>query len=140
MRVGFTGSQYGMTSAQLQTVEAWLKELKPKEFHHGDCIGSDAQAHAIALKLHVPIVLHPPIIVRKRAYCNGAASIKAPQPYLVRNLDIVQSCDLLIAAPKEESEGLRSGTWTTVRYARRASLNHRIILPLGRVIEAVYKR
>ena len=45
-----------------------------------------------------------------------------PQDYLVRNMNIVNQSDVLIAAPKEEVEVLRSGTWSTIRKARNKGL------------------
>src|SRR5262245_41796084 len=53
-----------------------------------------------------------------------------PYFYLVRNRDIVEETDLLIAAPANAVEHLQSGTWCTVRYARRSG-RHSIIRPDG---------
>jgi hypothetical protein len=39
---------------------------------------------------------------------------------LTRNRDIVDTASMLIAAPEGNAERLRSGTWATVRYARKA--------------------
>ena len=52
-----------------------------------------------------------------------------PRDYLDRNKDIVNNCDLLIAAPKENTEVLRSGTWSTVRYAKQLGVTVVIIEP-----------
>ncbi len=38
---------------------------------------------------------------------------------LDRNLRLVAECDVLVAAPLTDAEVRRSGTWATVRYARR---------------------
>jgi hypothetical protein len=66
----------------------------------------------------IRIVIHPPTDPKKRAFCKGAAEIREPKPYLDRNHDIVdEGSGLLIAAPFQEEEILRSGTWATVRYA-----------------------
>ena len=43
----------------------------------------------------------------------------AEKRYLERNRDIVDACDILIACPRTLKEELRSGTWATVRYARK---------------------
>lgn len=84
--------------------------------HHGDAIGADAEAHDIAIGLGCAIVVHPPAVETQRAF-KAAAEIRAAKPYLVRNKDIVRETALLIAAPAEPVEQLRSGTWSTVRYA-----------------------
>jgi hypothetical protein len=63
-------------------------------------------------------VIHPPAIETQRAF-KAAAEIRAAKPYLVRNKYIVRETALLISAPAEPAEQLRSGTWSTVRYARR---------------------
>jgi len=46
---------------------------------------------------------------------------------------IVRETELLIAAPAEFSEQHRSGTWSTVRYARRLGRPVQIIGPDGRI-------
>jgi hypothetical protein len=63
------------------------------------------------------IVIHPPAIETQRAF-KTAADVRAPKPYLDRNKEIVRETALLVAAPAEAVEQLRSGTWSTVRYAR----------------------
>lgn len=119
--IGFTGTRKGMTDSQLAEVEKVLSAYKGNhrlpQFHHGDCIGSDAQAHSIAKDLGYWVVVHPPINPEYRAYCEGDQILK-PLPYIVRNHAIVDACEILIATPAEVHEVLRSGTWATIRYAR----------------------
>lgn len=107
-------------------------QYRPTEFHHGDCIGADAQAHQIATALRVWRVVHPPEDANKRALCFGDRYMPA-KPYLVRNREIVDVSDLLIAAIKEDAEELRSGTWSTIRYARKTRKPVLIISPSGRM-------
>lgn len=118
-RFGFTGTQWGMTQAQRITLAMCLATLNPDSLAHGDCIGADAQAHAMALTAIVRVYIHPPLDSSKRAWCEGASFVFAPAEFLVRNHAIVDACDILIATPKTHVEELRSGTWATVRYARR---------------------
>jgi len=121
MIVSFTGTQEGMTFNQKKRFKTYLRILEPSEFHHGDCVGADAEAHDIAYSLGIPIYIHPPTNQDKRAWKENEV-VKYPQkPYLKRNMDMAQICDVLIACPKEHQEVLRSGTWATVRYARNYS-------------------
>jgi len=132
MKVGFTGTKIGMTVKQRKCLEMILDRIDPEEFHHGDCVGADAQAHIIALEhLGIPVHMHPPI---KKVFCansEGAAKIYEDKDYLVRNRDIVDATDILLACPKRKDEELRSGTWMTIRYARQQGKDIRIIYPDG---------
>ncbi len=136
--VGFTGTQEGMTPAQVATLYSLLRNYSPEEFHHGDCIGADAQAHEEARRTKSPprIVCHPPIYKVKRAYCE-CDEYYEEEEYLQRNRNIVDSCFLLIAAPKEFDEQRRSGTWSTVRYAKKTGKQFLIILPDGTTTETL---
>ena len=134
--IGFTGTQEGMTPAQIATLYTCLRNLSPEEFHHGDCIGADAQAHAEARATKSPphIVGHPPLNPSKRAWCE-CDSLLPEEDYLDRNKKIVDACFLLIATPKEFEEQQRSGTWSTVRYAKKRKKQVLIILPDGSTTE-----
>lgn len=48
---------------------------------------------------------------------------------------IAETCDRLLAFPNESWEANRSGTWTTVRYARAAGKPVTLVLPDGTVRE-----
>jgi hypothetical protein len=125
MRVGFTGTQQGMTDAQKEQVLRILAEYHVDEFHHGDCIGADEEFHNIVAETfgNENIIIHPPSAQQKRAFCKGGKWRK-PKAYLDRNFDIVDETDILIATPKEDHEVLRSGTWATIRYGRKDSGYH----------------
>lgn len=128
MIIGFTGTQQGMTSKQ----KAIFSEIvlgMAGEFHHGDCIGADKESHDIINLLnHYKTVGHLPDKDDKRAFCYFD-EIRDPKPYLERNKDIVNECDLLIACPKTAEETIRSGTWSTVRYARKVGKSYMVITP-----------
>lgn len=98
--------------------------------HHGDCDGSDHLAHGVAREAGWSVAVHPPIDARLRAFCGGDREWVA-KPFLERNRDIVDTTIGLIAAPASFDEQLRSGTWATVRYARRRGKRIKIILPDG---------
>lgn len=130
MKIGFTGTQVGMTLTQRLLFLDKIQELHPTEFHHGDCVGGDSDAHT-SIRQFFPqcvIVIHPPIIERKRAFCKGDF-IYDPADYLVRNKDIVNMTECLIATPKSHVESLRSGTWSTIRYARKMGKTVHMIFP-----------
>lgn len=132
MKTGFTGTQRGMTAAQKSTFKSLL-DGRAGEFHHGDCIGADAEAHDIAVDVcELEPVIHPPSNPRKRAW-KKAARIMPVRPYLERNHDIVDAADELIATPGEDIEQMRSGTWATVRYARKRGKMVTIIYPDGSI-------
>lgn len=128
--IGFTGTQIGQTPQQLLTVERILATVCGW-FHHGDCTGADEQSHAIARRHgKLTIIIHPPIIASKRAFCQGDV-ILDPKDYIARNHDIVDASIGLITTPKSFVEELRSGTWATVRYARKQHKKIVIVFPDG---------
>lgn len=140
IQVGFTGTQQGLTDAQVAEVDRILGELEHDAvtFHHGDCIGADAQAHELAENHCFDVEIHPPDKDAKRAFCFSPV-IHEPKPYLVRNRNIVDATTILIACPNGE-ERLRSGTWSTIRYARTRiydGLQQRIliIMPFGTIVK-----
>ncbi len=129
MKIGFTGTRQGMTARQRGVVKAALKDKGATEVHHGDCIGADVEFHALAKELGIRTVAHPPKDATRRAYCE-AHEILEPKPFLVRNAEIVEVCDYLIAAPYGYKERLRgSGTWATIRMARAIARPHGIAYP-----------
>ena len=119
MKIGFTGTQKGMSDLQIEEIFNILTFFKDGEFHHGDCIGSDIQAALIAKELGYYVVSHPPIIMSKRGYFDQNDKILKPLDYIKRNHVIVDCTDVLIAAPRTNIEEIRSGTWATIRYAEK---------------------
>lgn len=135
MILGFTGTRNGMTSAQKETIIEFLRVNPPEAALHGDCIGADASFHWLL-----------PKTTEKRIYPGGtsdhplragcSADVVYPvKPFLERNHDIVNACDHLLACPGETTEQKRSGTWATVRYARKAGKPITIVWPNGTVTE-----
>jgi hypothetical protein len=137
IHIGFTGNQDGQTSAQKQSVHDLLLKHQGTHFHHGDCIGSDEQAHAIALALNYAVIIHPPVDPRKRAYCKGATAVREEKPYLKRNSDILKECSIVIATPRSYKEVVRSGTWSTVRRAVDLKRKVLVVFRDGRVVERI---
>lgn len=129
--VGFTGTQVGMTEAQFTRVSRILASWGGW-VHHGDCIGADKQFHDIAHARGIKVAIHPPTHSGKRAFCVGDVC-HVPADYLTRNRQIVDASLGLIGTPKSFEEELRSGTWATIRYARRSKKPVVIVWPDGSV-------
>lgn len=120
--IGFTGTQKGMTVFQFDAVcteiKSYVEQYDEVVCHHGDCIGADNQFHAIATHFGAKTHIHPPIDESKRAFADGDV-IEEPKKYDKRNYDIVNASDVMLATPKQANEIRRSGTWMTVRYAKK---------------------
>lgn len=116
---GFTGTREGMTFRQRTALLEIIQ--KDDTLLHGCCIGADAQAQYIAKHSKGAFTIgYPCDIESMRSHCDDDRT-NDPKPPLERNKDIVDACIVLIAAPKTMQEEQRSGTWSTVRYARKHS-------------------
>ena len=120
MKVGFTGTRQGMSQHQKEQFVLEMLKLNPTEFHHGDCIGADAEAHDIVREFfpNIRIIIHPPISVKLRAFKKGN-EYKDSESYISRNHNIVDTVEYMFGAPKSNNEELRSGTWATIRYTKK---------------------
>ena len=132
MKIGFTGTQRGMTDYQQEQVRNLLTTYRKGllEIHHGGCIGADAQFHDMchSMMLVTPTI-HPASDVDAKLKAElDYAIVRYAKPALERNHDIVDSVDVMIAIPAQRRETLRSGTWATIRYAKK----------VGRVIHILY--
>ena len=126
---GVTGTAGPVTFWQIQRLWELLTVLPLTRLHHGDCVGGDAIGHAIwTMERSEPVTVHPPTKPGKRAFCKGD-DVRAEAPFLVRDGHIATEVDVLIAVPSTAHEVRRSGTWTTVRYARKAG---KIIIRINR--------
>ncbi len=136
--IGFTGTQIGLTHQQALALKSFLDQQTSFAIHHGDCIGADKHYDSIARVClgFEWAVIYPANLDGKRAYCTVGPRdvVKTPMGPLQRNEKIVEACDFLIACPKEDQMQLRSGTWTTVRYALKANKPVKVILPDGQLI------
>lgn len=128
MLIGFTGTSKGIPTLQLLGAARLLNA--DDEFHFGDCVGADAQVWYMANRIGCWTVSHPPSNPKARAFCK-ANVVLTPRPYLIRNHDIVDACDKLIATPHTTREEQRSGTWATIRYARKQDKHIIIVGPDG---------
>ena len=120
MKAGFTGSRnLKLSEVQKQTLKEFIENMKISEFHHGDCVGADADVHSFIKSAfpEIRIVIHPPVEEKHRAFCKGEVVLKA-KDYMDRNRDIVDASEILFALPQPNSNP-RSGTLATIRYSEK---------------------
>lgn len=133
-KIGFTGTKEGMTELQkdnFREIFSWyLRDfLDDLEFHQGQCIGADEEALEIVQSFGgVWTVSHPPVD-KARTHSLICDEVRPELPFLDRNHVIVDSVDVLLAAPKTRKEELRSGVWATVRYARKVKRPLEMVWP-----------
>ncbi len=144
MRIGVTGSSTIVHGCQRLELEAELRRLRVEWantqgewgqelwLHHGDCIMADEMAAELARRISFKLHGHPPELDGYRAFVKNDKE-EQPLPYLERNRALVNSVSRLIALPDTMKERLRSGTWATVRYARKQGKKITIIWPDGTV-------
>ena len=123
------------TNIQMQHLRNHMTDLRTQfdTFRHGDAIGADAIGHNIAVELGYHIIIYPPTNPHYRAFCQSD-NIEPTADYIKRNHNFVDRSTLLLAVPNGNKEMLRSGTWATVRYARKKGIEIRILYPDGRVV------
>jgi hypothetical protein len=135
--VGITASRDGLSTQQCDVLDTLLKRLRESFgallFHHGCCVGGDEIGAQFAKKLGYLVVGHPPDKdkLRSRVECDYLMS---PLPYLKRDTRIVEWSDFMIGLPKIP-ECDRSGTWFTIREARRLKRPLVVISTTGAIIE-----
>lgn len=139
-RIGFSGSRH-LTAEQKTIVDEVLSTLNGSEFTTGACIGVDAY---IGRKLWYdrPESLHRVVIPADRSRVaewwleyeiGDAGPYRAPEleemppgtTYRERNWRIIEHSDVLVAFPaypEDDPRSARSGTWQTIRMARREGL------------------
>lgn len=149
MNIGFTGTQHGMTKEQKNELRCVLTLCRPYPHTgmggldlfalHGDCIGADAQFNEIATELQYTTKSFPASDVKpeKVAHCV-VGTRHEPNLAIKRNHIIVDRSDMVIATPATFNEVLRSGTWATIRYARKQRKKLLIIWPDGTVKKERY--
>lgn len=145
IHLGFTGTRHGMTREQLHNVRSLVVSLKnanaPTRIaaHHGDCVGADAEFHAICRALGCWLVIHPGPIGEYSAGCVGDER-HDPLPHMQRNRAIVASSAYMIGAPFEMERQKRGGTWATIGMAelaeKRVGKSLIVVLPHGALVGA----
>lgn len=124
MKVGITGTRFGMSETQRLRVydllnqiieECKAQEIDP-EFHHGDCVGVDVEAAIIAKTFGYKIVAHPGPVGELQAG-HESDEIRPNFTHFKRNRNIVDETDFLIVVPLQNTHQSRGGTWYTHDYA-----------------------
>lgn len=132
MTIGFTGTR------QIEKISALRLDLLYKKiiFYkidydleltllHGCAFGADSYFHSIGINENIPIIGRP--TYNRNFDLRDFEYLHLPEAPLTRNKKIVDDCDILIALPIDKDvEELRSGTWATIRYARKQ--NKQIIM------------
>lgn len=133
LKIGFTGTRHGMSEVQKKEFKKLISAKDFQEFHHGMCEGSDEQAHLIIEEEKEKVIIfgHPPKFSGSRVNLPCHILMKVDN-YLQRNQHIVDATDMLIATP-DTKEKPRSGTWSTVRYARKKEKRIYVIHKNGRI-------
>lgn len=156
LKLGFTGTHHGMDVEQKTDILVRFTQLAQQydeiEFHHGDCIGADEQAAKAMNAVRQQLIAHfgsnPPCIIRIvshpgyppnhpketkfRAFTDFNDEVREAKPFIARDHDIVDETEEMFATPVSDDEEVRSGTWTTVRYARKQERKITILYPKKR--------
>lgn len=127
LKIGVTGTRYGTNETTLNKFLELFTSLENDiiELHHGDCVGVDKQIHDL-LNNVCRVIIHPPSNRTHRAMCTPRdGEIMKEREYLKRNKDIVSISDIIFAFPSS-NEILHSGTWATIRLAKK--LNKQLVI------------
>jgi len=131
---GFSGTRAGMSHTQYEIIRVCLSIGKPAIVRHGGAHGSDTEFHAL-WREECPLRfadIWPADQARVKLFDGqDHVAMNSVRPPLTRNEEIVKRSTFLIAAPHSQKEELRSGTWTTVRMARRIHVPVLIVWPNG---------
>lgn len=133
----FTGTRSGMKPEQKNSVKNWLKQLRPHLVIHGDCIGADAEFHDIVRELFTAdeckIAAYPVLGTLCASKHEDADEVIVCKKHIERNRKMVdrgyQGSGVLIAVSPTTFELQRSGTWSTIRYARNMGMDMFISYP-----------
>jgi predicted Rossmann fold nucleotide-binding protein DprA/Smf involved in DNA uptake len=146
MRYSVTGTSRTLDAREKALVYAIVAALEDvDEFTSGCAYGVDTAAHQAAVHTHpsalkrlcVPAAPHNASLVKTAELpsINWAVEYVGVPPgshrgisaaYMARNDRLVSHADTLIAFPAIATEQLRSGTWATIRRARKAGVPVRI--------------
>jgi|SRR5262252_9344418 len=126
MKIAFTGTRKGMTPAQQDSVAIAFAKLDALVLHHGACRGADRVAHAILVQTFGSMSAHHMHPTNEEQHLWAFSVARQPDVIytletdpIKRNHLMIDLSEALVAAPSKKQEELRSGTWATIRYARK---------------------
>lgn len=132
--LGFTGtSKRPPTPVQIAVLDELLDEFWARGYRtlvHGEARNADTIANDMARAKGWHTYGRPANISDHRCEVDDRAEPRRP---LDRDWDIAEDSNTLVAMPANEKEEVRSGTWATVRYARKLLAPIVIIKPNGDV-------
>lgn len=141
MILGFTGTRSGPRPDQTQAIYDFMARLKPRRFVHGGAAGCDMIAHGIAERLHIPVIEIHPSIDHYPAVAGITAGVNViifpPLPPLERNRVIVRRVWGMLACPRTDAEEAGTGTWYTVRQARKLGCPVYLIRADGTIVRDI---
>jgi hypothetical protein len=128
--IGISGTREMPTALQAERIRQLIRGLQPgTTVVTGACVGVDALAAKIAFStpgIHVMTVVpanRKAVDPNWQRYCHDFYEMPLGTSYRDRNLYIVDLCDWLLAFPmyaEWDGRSTRSGTWQTIRLARKA--------------------
>lgn len=135
-----TATQRGLTKEQrLAAANFFIRDdvqFDLEVFRHGGCIGGDEELEYLASSLtEALIICHRGDTPEKWADARYSHEFVDPLPNLERNHEMVDDAEHLLACTGEAFEVQRSGTWATIRYARKQGKPITLIFPDGTVKE-----
>jgi hypothetical protein len=133
-----TGPRTGATQPALLAVAQTLCAYKVTVLHDGDAVGVDYSAYHLARAFGIHVILHPPTDYKWRAFCGDARdTFREEKPFKVRDRDMVDESEFLIAVPNTIGDHPTGGTGYTVEYVRSVNKPLVFIWPNG---HASYER
>jgi len=139
--LAFTGTRRGLTDAQRSALRVVLAGYPGATLHNGCAEGADEECLELVysgILGRCSVVLHPAHLLRFiwaqswQVGFNGHADLRGVAGPLERNRRMVDAASVVIACPHGPEER-RSGTWSTVRYARKRGRDVVIVWPDGRI-------
>lgn len=140
--IAFTGTRNGLSTPQRVALTETLGLLSDPSsiMHNGACAGADHSAATIWRDLSCRLEFHPGDRSQAQwaqGFCVEGETVRPCAPYLLRNHHMVDASSVLVGCPSTMEETLRSGTWATIRYARRMKVYRVLVLPNGRIVEGL---
>lgn len=141
VRLGFTGTRFGCTVAQLATMRRLLEAIHQADilssitpqFRHGLCVGADLEFHAEVCRVFERrnIIGHPGPGHYEANVLESCTSVRPSLSHFARNREIVDASGEMLACPATADQQMNGGTWYTIKYARRQRKPTLLILPDG---------